>query len=625
MFRVVLAFAIASAVSLSCSNSRAAPPIEAYGKLPAIDNVTLSPLGDRYALIAVDGDTRKLVVVTTDNQPLFAIKVGDAKVRRVAWAGNDHVLVTITSTRDLSLDFTTAKAEFGAVVSINVVTHKVVSVFSHHNQIFPDVEGEFGTAQVDGHWYGYFGGVTYGDSTLAENHNYDHNYADLYRVDLDSGDVKQVVEGNDKTSDWLVAPDGHAVARLMYDESTKTWSVWTDARAGRMLASGQFAFGAADLAGFGKTYDKIIMFDEQTRLWIGTTTSTDAQQVKLFDASAQAKMEGAFKAFPNVEATIDSWGPRFDRMVVFTTGPRESGAYWLVDIPNHSAKPLGYQYPDVEPEDVGPMKMVSWKAADGLTIHGVLTLPPGRAAKNLPVVVMPHGGPEERDYPVFDWWAQAFASQGYAVLQPNFRGSSGYGAEFIDAGHGEWGHKMQTDVSDGLAEIAKEGIVDPRRVCIVGASYGGYAALAGVTLQHGLYRCAVADAAVSDPASQLSYEYDKGASASPATRYWKTFMGAPSGYDEISPLRRAAKADAPILLIHGKDDIVVLYEQSVAMQKALQAAGKSVDLVTMANEDHWLSQKSTRVQMLTASVAFVEKYNPPDPAPPAAVAAVAAK
>jgi dipeptidyl aminopeptidase/acylaminoacyl peptidase len=234
------------------------------------------------------------------------------------------------------------------------------------------------------------------------------------------------------------------------------------------------------------------------------------------------------------------------------------------------------------------------------------------------VVVLPHGGPEARDYPVFDWWAQAFVSQGYAVFQPNFRGSHGYGAQFVEAGQGEWGRKMQTDVSDGLAALARQGIVDPKRACIVGASYGGYAALAGVTLQQGLYRCAVADAGVSDPAEMLRYAFRESGGPSSETRYWRSFMGPELELNTISPLHLAAKADAPILLVHGKDDTIVPYDQSVAMDRALLAAGKTVDFVTMPNEDHFLSREATRLQMLKASVAFVEKYNPPDPAPAAA-------
>src|SRR6202007_2715282 len=134
----------------------------------------------------------------------------------------------------------------------------------------------------------------------------------------------------------------------------------------------------------------------------------------------------------------------------------------------------------------------------------------GREAKGLPLVVMPHGGPEAHDRPGFDWWAQAFASRGYAVFQPNFRGSDGSGDAFRDAGFGQWGRKMQTDISDGVAELARRGIVDPKLVCIVGASYGGYAALAGVTLQHGLYRCAVSYAGVANMDSMQIYDTDDG-------------------------------------------------------------------------------------------------------------------
>jgi dipeptidyl aminopeptidase/acylaminoacyl peptidase len=251
-------------------------------------------------------------------------------------------------------------------------------------------------------------------------------------------------------------------------------------------------------------------------------------------------------------------------------------------------------------------------------MHGVLTLPPGRTAHGLPVVVLPHGGPQARDYPGFDWWAQAFAARGYAVFQPNFRGSSGYGRAFVDAGHGQWGRKMQTDISDGLAALAVQGIVDPKRACIVGASYGGYAALAGVTVQHGLYRCAVADAGVADLRQMLKYEDAKsGYDASSSTmRYWKQFMGASSASDDsldaISPAALAGQADAPILLIHGKDDTVVPFAQSLEMQAALKRANKPVEMVVMPNEDHWLSRPETRLSMLTAAVAFVQKYNPAD-------------
>ena len=340
----------------------------------------------------------------------------------------------------------------------------------------------------------------------------------------------------------------------------------------------------------------------------------------MFEPSAAARVRGTLKAFPNESVDLASWSQDFAKIIVFTSGSGDSGTYWLVDIPTGDAKPLGYSYPSVEADDVGTIQVVDWKPADGLELHGVLSLPAGRPGKALPLVVMPHGGPEARDYPVFDWWAQAFASRGYAVFQPNFRGSAGYGSAFRNAGFGQWGRKMQSDISDGVAELARRGVIDPKRACIVGGSYGGYAALAGVTLQNGLYRCAVSVAGVSDPAGMISESQFQSGDDNISERYWKTFMGVNYRYaaemEPFSPLKQAARADAPILLIHGADDTVVPIEQSRGMAKALRAAGKPVELLEMATADHWLLLEDTRGAMVTRSVAFVEKYNPPDPAPP---------
>jgi dipeptidyl aminopeptidase/acylaminoacyl peptidase len=258
--------------------------------------------------------------------------------------------------------------------------------------------------------------------------------------------------------------------------------------------------------------------------------------------------------------------------------------------------------------------MVDWYAADGLLLRGVLTLPPAKPGNKLPLVVLPHGGPEARDYLGFDWWAQAFASRGYAVFQPNYRGSAGYGVAFRNAGFGEAGGKMQTDISDGVAELARQSIIDPGRVCIVGASWGGYAALAGVTLLHGTYRCAVSVAGLSDPAEFLGRTSNLVLHPSPALRYWRSYFGEYASFgralDAIAPAAQADHADAPILLIHGKDDAVVPIKQSEMMEAALKRAGKPVEFIRLDGEDHWLSREETRVQMLTAAVAFVQKYNP---------------
>jgi dipeptidyl aminopeptidase/acylaminoacyl peptidase len=202
------------------------------------------------------------------------------------------------------------------------------------------------------------------------------------------------------------------------------------------------------------------------------------------------------------------------------------------------------------------------------------------------------------------------------VLQPNYRGSSGYGRAFFERGWGEWGGKMLSDIADGVFALGAQGIADPARACIVGASYGGYAALAGVTLQHGLYRCAVAVGGVSDLSDLSIWTQLRHHRQSSAVRGFLKETGADvadrGALDALSPVKLAGGADAPVLLIHATDDTVVPIEQSQSMASALKHAGKTVELVKLKGDDHWLSREDTRVEMLKAAVGFVTAHNPPD-------------
>ena len=279
---------------------------------------------------------------------------------------------------------------------------------------------------------------------------------------------------------------------------------------------------------------------------MGAVTNDDEPKTMLFTPALQARFDVAARAFKGERASLSSATDTLDQMVVYTEGPGDSGTYFFADIPGHKASALLWAYPTIMEDAVGPVSIVAYRAADGLQMQGVLTLPPGgRPAKNLPAVVLPHGGPEARDYALFDWLAQAFASRGYAVFQPNFRGSDGFGRAFRDAGYGQWGRKMQTDVSDGLTELARQGIVDPKRACVVGASYGGYVALAGVTLQQGLYRCAVAIAPVSDLKIMLAWREEKFGQEGVVTRIDHAYLGVSSAGDSslnaLSPARLGRK------------------------------------------------------------------------------------
>jgi dipeptidyl aminopeptidase/acylaminoacyl peptidase len=198
------------------------------------------------------------------------------------------------------------------------------------------------------------------------------------------------------------------------------------------------------------------------------------------------------------------------------------------------------------------------------------------------------------------------------VLQVNYRGSNGFGWEFMSAGFGQFGRKMQTDLSDGVRYLAAQGAIDPKRVCIVGASYGGYAALAGASIDTGVYRCAVSVAGLSDLKRFVTWgERGDG----PATRrYWLRYLGAKTLDDpklaEISPIDQVSRVAIPVLLIHGADDTTVPFEQSQIMYDALRKAGKPVELVKLKHEEHQLEVGETRLQMLQATMDFLAKYNP---------------
>jgi dipeptidyl aminopeptidase/acylaminoacyl peptidase len=276
-----------------------------------------------------------------------------------------------------------------------------------------------------------------------------------------------------------------------------------------------------------------------------------------------------------------------------------------------SLSPLGDAYPELKGVVLGHKSYFTYKAADGLEIPAYLTLPPGAPATGgkLPLIVMPHGGPAARDDAGFDWWAQFLASRGYAVLQPQFRGSTGFGRAFEEAGRKEWSGKMQTDLIDGVQALAAKGVIDSARVCIAGASYGGYAALAGATLHADTYRCAISVNGVSDVGAFLNQDIRLGGYDSGAVRYWRRQLGWGRG-DTVSPDRVAKGAKGPILLIHAKEDTTVYYEQSEKMLAALRDEAKPVEMVTLAGDDHYLSGAASRITMLKAIDTFLAKNLP---------------
>jgi dipeptidyl aminopeptidase/acylaminoacyl peptidase len=344
---------------------------------------------------------------------------------------------------------------------------------------------------------------------------------------------------------------------------------------------------------------------------IGGVYVDDTARYVFFDSSLQSDWNTILSALHTDRVHFVSHSSDFKRIVVRVDGPMFGYLYDLFDMDTLRVVRIGNVYDGIN--DPLEVRRITYQAGDGLQIPAYLTLPRNRPPKSLPLIVLAHGGPAVRDTADFDWWAQALAEQGYAVLKPNYRGSD-LNQQFLSAGFGQWGRKMQTDLSDGVRYLAKEGIADPNRVCIVGGSYGGYAALAGVTLDPGVYRCAVSVAGLSDLKRMLRWENTTQRQRS--QRYWDRFMGVTGPedpvLDQISPIKHLDAVSVPVLLIHGRDDTVVPFEQSTVMFEALKHAKKDVEMLPLKNEDHWLSQSETRLQMLQSSVAFLRARNPPD-------------
>jgi dienelactone hydrolase len=642
MIKAISACAVALACLGVAGAARAQPPLEAYGALPAIEDMVLSPSGKSFAFVAVEGETRRLFIRTTRGGLVQSASLGGMKVRQLVWAGNDHLLIFIGQAMHLPHRVEMTPYEIVSVISMDVRTGHTMRVFADKGAAQGQVYGYYGSGEADGHLYGYFrswsGGVGM-EVSLA-----------LFRIDLDTGDLKMVGDGERRGYDWVTGAQGQVIARSYYDLPTKTWTLLAGAEGQRVLFSKVTPLDEVETKGLGRTPDTVLVEDQTgaedalmevpldgspprpvleglhvsgelrsptTRQLLGALG--EAGKASFFDPALQARYDAAIKPFAKYHVTLKSHDEAFDRLILFTDGADDAGTYWMVDLATGQASELAEAYPKVRPADVGPTSKIAYAAGDGMKIEAVLTLPPGRKASGLPLVVLPHGGPIGIvDKVGFDWWAQAFASRGYAVLQPNYRGSGGRGAAFRRAGYGEWGKKMQTDLSDGVAYLAKEGTIDPKRVCIVGASYGGYAALAGVTLQKGVYRCAVSYGGVSN----LNHLLHRGGGNHDDTPGGRAIMamlgGSWSGDPELSshsPLFQAKNADAPILLIHGKDDIVVPIADSENMDGALKTAGKDETFVRLDGEDHWLSKGATRTEMLKAGMGFVLQHDPPDPAP----------
>ncbi|MBP2157822.1 MULTISPECIES: S9 family peptidase [Asticcacaulis] len=501
----------------------------------------------------------------------------------------------------------------------------------------------------------------------------------LWRVDPATGAGRMVDDGGGDLDrefrfpdDWLIGPDGGILARTVYQYDTQTFSIqvrdgqekkgktkWKPVLS-RKVAHNLDAF-APQMAGLGRDGQSILIIDRdaagiyryyelspdgalsealnpgdattdrpifhpQTRRLAGFVSQQESPAYTFFDAGLAKVYAAARDAAPGQAVRVVAMADDPRKLIISTHGDVEAGNYYYLNLTDGSFIDLGNDHAAVPPEWVARQSVVSYKSRDGLDIQAVLTLPSKPQDENLPVVVLPHDGPYGHDRLEFNWLAQSIASRGFAVLQPNYRGSNNAGPAFTAAGDGQWSGKMLDDMADGVRYLADESIGDAKRACIVGQGYGGYAALAGAVAGNGTYRCAVSIGGIADvPAykewfmqNQPRINPDDFGGLEPDPAWPRAFKAASNSGDRLkrqlgagdpaamSPVAKAEQA-VPTLVLHPEADKDVPPQQS----RFMRDAGKGrIQYLQMTDCDHGLKTETCRLQAAQAVTDFLVKYNP---------------
>ncbi len=645
--RTVLAIACLGLLA-SFGSAAAKPPLEAFGDVPAIRSVELSPDGNRVAYLRrVDGTDVLMTYDFRTRQPTGLAKVTEIRARHVEFVGNDYV-VLIASKDTRTFGFR-GRYEFSAAFAFDVKTSKYIQLLRGTDGIFPAQSGLGNIIGLAPDRKAVLMPAYMGSPGVDPS-------LDILRVPLDSGRGLRGggARGTMHTIDWIVNGEGHAIAREDFHEKDKTHKISVRSAANdswRTVYEQKTPLPAIGLVGATADGKSLIVLDNRESEFMSLYTMSladgsispplmqrpdadvagtvsDVNRVvhgvrysgmfptyQMFDKAIDDDIKSVQASFGASAVYLDSWSDDWSKMLFFVEGGKNAERYVLYDRKEKKLSLLFNARSEIKPEDVGEVTTIEYKARDGLTIPALITWPTGVAAdqrKNLPMVVLPHGGPEVYDSVGFDWLAQFLANEGYMVLQPNFRGSAGLGAAFATAGYGEWGRKMQDDITDGASAIAQMGWANPERTCIVGWSYGGYAALAGGVVTPEKYKCVAAIAGVSHLREMMMDDRRQYGRNSRTVTYWERLIGDPdkeaAAIDAVSPALHADKFKVPVLLIHGAADTVVPIRQSEMMHDALRREKKDVRYIRIDGDDHSLVEDASRRQALTALGEFLKTH-----------------
>jgi dipeptidyl aminopeptidase/acylaminoacyl peptidase len=637
----------------------AAPPPEAFGTIPVESDVVLSP--DGHWLAWLDHKEAKPRVIMFDAiarklQRVLAVPER-TKLRYLVWSDNETLLIVLSETKESAT---------GAEVSREYFRTIAHDVSGGVGRMLPS--NRLGSGGAGGSVLGNRASgtpesgppladlvatrTTKPNTVIMETFGKCHAVIAncLLEVNTRTGLATVIKVGGEHTTAWVVDREGNPVAREDWDyqhHAYRLYSLAGDALkeilrkddSERPNLVGLLADGSAVvvLATNGGNHQAAwalpldgsplkllaedpnadisnVYTDSYTGAIIGVYANGLAASTHWLDPKLQQRHAVLQRSFPGRQVHVYGWTADGTKTLALVQTPSIAPVYYLIDFNTHHADIVAEEYPALTGVTLGEVKEITYKARDGTQIPAFLTTPADKQTAPIPLVVLPHGGPQARDYFTFDWLVQFLASRGYAVLQPQFRGSTGFGDAFREAGYRQWGGLMQDDVTDGVRAMIDQGVADPHRICIVGASYGGYAALAGAAFTPDLYACAASISGVSDlPAlmrEQVPWWGGWGGSQSTALSDWRLRIGEPNDPNLAgkSPINSVNTIKVPILIIYGTGDGVVPNAQSEKMARALKAAGKSVAVATLPGEDHWLSRTDTRTQVLAELDRFLREH-----------------
>lgn len=619
-------------------------PVEAFASLPEVSQMSLSPDGKNLlSLVRIDRSDTQGVAIKLENidtgkstVPLYA-ENQRFKIRWAKWANNTHLLVSTiypsvrggngtptTETRLLIVDIKTGKFR-------NALPSKKFDISENNSSTDTIHIPQFQDNVID---------LLPGDKNkfLLSVDSLSPGWDSVFKVSLDRKKAFRIQKERRNVRDWITDQQ-HNVRIGLYaiDTTHKVLHKFPKSKSMKVLWEYEsLSEDAVIPLGFAKDQNKLyVQAYHEGRKAIFLVDVTDPELKKelvssskehdiggslmysnitkdviglgtvFWDETYKAFQRSVDKALPDADNDIVSFSNDEQRYIVYSTSNNSPGTYYLGMRDKKSLNPIAYEYPMLSSVAIAEKKKISYKARDGLEINGYLTLPVDSVVgQQHPTIILPHGGPIASDNHTFDYWVQFFANRGYAVLQMNYRGSSGYGLEFMRSGLKGWGLSMQNDVEDGARWAIAEGYANPNKMCIVGGSYGGYAALMGAVTTPELYKCVISVAGVSDIAAYVK-SFDR------FRNYEQVKKQVGSDFSELkkrSPYYSAEKINVPTLLIHGTKDRSVAVKQSQKMYKKLRKENKPVTYLELKGGDHYLSNNDQRVDAFTAMDTFLATY-----------------